>query len=278
MSLKVLAALSRAQAKFETVKRSAENPAFKRAGKVSKYATLEDVIESVRPALIEEGLILLQKNVYVNGFFGVESRLIHIESGEEVGSQFIAPLEKQSAQGVASILTYARRYEYFTLLGLVTPDDDGNAASGVRPQIGQIQPKQAKTTKTPNKTAQDGQKNPVAASPEANQPQGGTSAPEITEAPSNSPVEVILTPTTAVELKGYIEHAKSVSAKLSAAGMTVKSSLAVGGQLVKFITDKTGYDSLSAIPKEKWEQILTKLDTALETNATALIQLIQETV
>ena len=60
--------------------------------------------------------------------------------------------------------------------------------------------------------------------------------------------------------------------------MTVKSNLAVGGQLVKFITDKTGYDSLSAIPKEKWEQILNKLDTAIETNATALIQIIQEKV
>jgi hypothetical protein len=278
MSLKVLAALSRAQAKFEAVKRSAENPAFKRGGKVSRYATLEDVIESVRPALIEEGLILLQENIYVNGFFGVKSRLIHIESGEEVGSQFIAPLEKQSAQGVASILTYARRYEYFTLLGLVTPDDDGNAASGVRPQTGQNWPKQAKTPKSTDKAAQNGPKTAPAAPPEGNNVPVGTTEPVPVESPSNNPVDEILTPTTATELKAYIEHAKSVSAKLTAAGMTVKSNLAVGGQLVKFITDKTGYDSLSAIPKEKWEQILNKLDTAIETNATALIQIIQEKV
>ena len=275
MSLKVLAALSRAQAKFETVKRSAENPAFKRAGKVSRYATLEDVIESVRPALVEEGLIMLQKNIYENGLYGVKTSLIHLESGEEITSQFIAPLEKQSAQGVASILTYARRYEYFTLLGLVTPDDDGNAASGGRPQTGQNQPKQAKTTKPTDKAPQNGPKTVPAASPEVNQPQDGTSAPETAEVPSNSPAEV-LTPTSPAEAKVYIERAKVIAESLRKAGMGIKDGLAVGGQLVKFITNKTGYPALSAIPKEKWEQILGKLEVALETDATALIQIIGE--
>lgn len=274
MSLKVLAALSRAQAKFETVKRSAENPAFKRAGKVSRYATLEDVIESVRPALIEEGLIMLQKNIYVEGLYGVKTSLIHLESGEELTSQFVAPLEKQSAQGVASILTYARRYEYFTLLGLVTPDDDGNAASGIRPQTGQNLPKQAKTPKSTNKAAQNVPDMALAASPDVKQPSDAPAAPET----AGSPAEDTLTPTTAVELKAYIERAKVISAKLTAAGMTAKGSLAVGGQLVKFITNKTGYEALAAIPKEKWELITNKLENALETNATALIQIIQETV
>ena len=255
---KVLAALSRAQQKFEAVKRDAENPAFKRGGKVSKYATLESVIESVRPALLEEGLMILQKNIYVNGFFGVETRVIHIESGEYESSQFIAPLEKQNAQGVASILTYARRYEYFTLLGLVSEDDDGNAASGVQHQTKQV--------KKPIKPAT------------VNIPTESKPTAEASEIPLANVHIDVTDPTTATpaELAQYIARAKAVSAKLTAAGMQTKGQFAVGAQLVKFVTNKTGYDALPAIPKEKWEAIITKLETAVETNATALIQIIQE--
>ncbi len=272
---KVLAALSRAQVKFETVKRSAENPAFKRGGKVSKYATLEDVIDSVRPTLVEEWLIVLQKNIYVNGFFGVETKLFHLESGEEVSSQFIAPLDKQSAQGVASLLTYARRYEYFTLLGLVTEDDDGNGASGTNPLAGKPG-RPAKTVKVADKAPQNSPKSAITAPPEANQPSNSPTAPETEDNASNSPVEENLTPATPVELKSYIDRAKTISAKLTAAGMTIKGNLAVGGQLVKFITKKTGFEALTAIPKDKWDLIITKLETAVETNATALITIIEE--
>lgn len=271
----VLAALSRAQLKFEAVKRDAENPAFKRGGKVSRYATLESVIESVRPALLEEGLMVIQKNIYVNGFFGVETRLVHLESGEYETSQFIAPLEKQSAQGVASILTYARRYEYFTLLGLVTEDDDGNAASGIAQTAGKPG-RPAKSTKTVDKAPQNTTKQAIEGSPKGNTAPDGPTAPINTETPSNSPVEENLTPATPAELKGYIERAKVVAGLLSAAGMTSKAGLAVGGQLVKFITNKTGYEPLSAIPKEKWDLIISKLETAIATNATALIQIIEE--
>ena len=264
---KVLSALSRAQQKFEAVKRDAENPAFKRGGKISKYATLESAIEAVRPALLEEGLMILQKNIFVNGFFGVETRVIHIESGEYESSQFIAPLEKQNAQGVASILTYARRYEYFTLLGLVSEDDDGNAASGVSHST---QSKQVKKTAPVKPTV--------------------VSIPTSTETTSTAPVKAIIPPATEItsteaidptvanpaELNAYITRAKAVSAKLTAAGMEAKGQFAVGAQLVKFVLSKTGYEALPAIPKEKWEVIISKLENAVELNATALIQMIQE--
>ena len=260
---KVLTALSRAQQKFEAVKRDAENPAFKRGGKVSRYATLESVIESVRPALLEEGLMILQKNIFVNGFFGVETRLIHIASGEYETSQFIAPLEKQNAQGVASILTYARRYEYFTLLGLVSEDDDGNAASGVSHSTQTKQVKKTTIVKATIPPAPTVDKEPPTTIPTA----------QLATDPTTSTDPTTATP---AELAQYIARAKAVSAKLTAAGMQTKGQFAVGAQLVKFVTNKTGYDALPAIPKEKWEAIITKLETAVETNATALIQIIQE--
>jgi hypothetical protein len=270
---KVLAALSRAQSKFETVRRDAENPAFKRAGKVSRYATLESVIEAVRPALQSEGLVLVQKNIYVNGFFGVETRLVHLESGEETTSQFIAPLEKQNAQGVASILTYARRYEYFTLLGLVSEDDDGNAASGVSPLGG----KPVQTRKTQKSTNKASQNDPETASAGSPAPEDGPVAPSVSETNNNPSICSVDTKTTPEEAKAYIERAKAVGAKLVSAGMQPKGALTVGGQLVKFITSKTGYESLAEVSKEKWDAIIVRLESAVETNAKALIQIIQET-
>ena len=199
--------------------------------------------------------------------------MVHLESGEETTSQFIAPLEKQNAQGVASILTYARRYEYFTLLGLVSEDDDGNAASGVSPLGG----KPVQTRKTQKSTNKASQNDPETASAGSPAPEDGPVAPSVSETNNNPSICSVDTKTTPEEAKAYIERAKAVGAKLVSAGMQPKGALTVGGQLVKFITSKTGYESLAEVSKEKWDAIIVRLESAVETNAKALIQIIQET-
>jgi hypothetical protein len=60
---------------------------------------------------------------------GVVTRIIHT-SGESRESTLLLPLRDQSAQGVGSCLSYARRYAAAAVLGIASDeDDDGQQAS-----------------------------------------------------------------------------------------------------------------------------------------------------
>ena len=60
---------------------------------------------------------------------GVVTRIIHT-SGDSRESKLILPLRDQSAQGVGSAISYARRYSAAAVLGIASDeDDDGQQAS-----------------------------------------------------------------------------------------------------------------------------------------------------
>lgn len=122
---KIAEALFQFQSKVEKPKKDGENPHFR-----SKYATLDSVIDTIRPAMKEAGLILIQDPIRHENEIGVRTRIIH-RSGEwiEFEPVFI-PAKKLDGHGIGSALTYARRYALSTALGLATEsDDDANAAS-----------------------------------------------------------------------------------------------------------------------------------------------------
>ena len=58
------------------------------------------------------------------------TKLTHTESGQWQSSIAVVPLPKADPQGMGSAITYARRYALTAMLGLVTEDDDGEAACG----------------------------------------------------------------------------------------------------------------------------------------------------
>lgn len=281
---KLSAALQIAQLEFEPIIRDAQNPAFKRNGKISTYATLKSVIIAVRETLKKHGLVIIQKNIFREGMFGVASKLVHLESGEEYASEFLAPIDKQSAQGVASCLTYARRSEYMTLLGL-TPedDDDGNAASGINqnPQNGQQEqqssklmpgrpkgrPKQAVKTPTEAITA------PPAAQTEAPAPESPKTEENAPEAPETPKEANVTNLPNKEELQEFYRRAKIVSAKLGEAGLAEP-----GPKLVKFITVVAGVQSMPAIDKIKFEAIVSKLEETSQKHPIGLIQTIEERI
>lgn len=62
------------------------------------------------------------------GHIGLETRLIHAESGQWISSMAVIPLPKNDPQGMGSAITYARRYSLCAMLGIVTEDDDGEGA------------------------------------------------------------------------------------------------------------------------------------------------------
>ena len=119
------AALLNAQGMLRGVGRDGTNPHFK-----SRYATLENVIETIRPALQEQGVLFLQAPGAVDehGVMSLTTLLVHSESGETYETTIQVPLVKRDPQGVGSAITYACRYSLMALLGLPPVDDDGESA------------------------------------------------------------------------------------------------------------------------------------------------------
>ena len=99
----------------------------------SNYATLNSVMESCRDALLSQGILFTQLPCPAPvelgaGHIGLETRLIHAESGQWISSMAVIPLPKNDPQGMGSAITYARRYSLCAMLGIVTEDDDGESA------------------------------------------------------------------------------------------------------------------------------------------------------
>jgi hypothetical protein len=93
-----------------------------------KYATLGNVIESVRKHLFEFGLSFSQ----MPDADGLTTIIMH-ESGEWIKATARLTLDKQTPQGQGSAITYMRRYALSAALGIATEDDDdGNEASAPR--------------------------------------------------------------------------------------------------------------------------------------------------
>lgn len=117
----------------------------------NEYATLNSVMESCRNLLSSQGIWLTQLPCPAPvelgaGHISLETVLIHAESGQWISSTAIIPLPKNDPQGMGSAITYARRYSLCAILGIVTEDDDGNAAS--------MTPKQVKTRIRPVEATQ----------------------------------------------------------------------------------------------------------------------------
>jgi len=111
------------QAATHGVVRDSVNPFHK-----SRYASLEAVIETARPALQSAGLAFLQApGAIVGGSIEISTLLIHPKSGEWIRSTMAMPLAKPDPQGVGSATTYGCRYSLMAALGLPPLDDDAEA-------------------------------------------------------------------------------------------------------------------------------------------------------
>lgn len=108
------------------VEKNAKNPHLK-----NTYANLEAVMAVVKPAMVRNGLCLIQTpGEIVDRNMSLRTTLLHAESGQVWNFLMQIPLgEKPSAQVYGSGNSYARRYFVMTLFSLCAVDDDGEAAS-----------------------------------------------------------------------------------------------------------------------------------------------------
>lgn len=117
-------AIVAALGELRNVAKDKVNPHFK-----SKFTSLDAILDATRPVLAKHGLALSQEPVFEDGMAGVVTRIIHA-GGESRESKLLLPLRDQSAQGVGSCLSYARRYAAAAVLGIASDeDDDGHVAS-----------------------------------------------------------------------------------------------------------------------------------------------------
>lgn len=140
------AALAAAQGKFLPIKRSktVEVAGKTRDGRDFKYkyayAPLDEILNATRPALSENGLAIIQTTDEGDGGVLLKTSLIH-SSGQWYDSyKYLGRFEDPQKFGGA--LTYYRRYEISTILGVSSEEDDD--ANGVTGNEAQYKQKQAK--------------------------------------------------------------------------------------------------------------------------------------
>jgi hypothetical protein len=131
----VAKALVKAQKQMGNAVKDSKNPFFK-----SSYADLNAVREAVLPACNDNGISVLQSNIYFEGKKFVQTIALH-ESGEYIsGITEILAVKETDAQAQGSGISYARRYGLQSLFNIGAEDDDGNSASGktaapIRPSL-----------------------------------------------------------------------------------------------------------------------------------------------
>jgi hypothetical protein len=158
--IEIAKALCKFNGEIQRIEKDSTNPHFK-----NKYASLDNIIDDIRPILTKYGLSIIQMPGGDGENFKMSTLLIH-ESGEWIESDpIVMKPVKNDPQGIGSCATYARRYSLSAFLSLNTgEDDDGNDASKANQQSQQTYNKppvtnqQTQQSSTSNPAAQTQQK------------------------------------------------------------------------------------------------------------------------
>jgi putative hemolysin len=100
------------------------NPAFK-----SRYVSLDELLDGVKPVLHRHGFALRQVLVSEDGKIGVETHFLHETGATFQGGRLMVKSETLNAQQIGSALTYIKRQSVQTACCISTDGDDDGAAS-----------------------------------------------------------------------------------------------------------------------------------------------------
>jgi len=134
----IAAALVQFQGVVKNPEKKSINPHYR-----SRYAELDEIINTIRPALEKCGLAFIQNPASdEQGKVGVYTLLLH-KSGEYIQFDPVyIPMQKATPHQAGAALTYAKRYSLGAALGIATEDDDD--ANSISPSS---EPTQKATTK-----------------------------------------------------------------------------------------------------------------------------------
>lgn len=118
----LFAALAVAQGEISDARKDRANPHLR-----NRYATLEAVLDEIRPVWSRHGLALLQTPSLTAGEVSVTTQVCHA-SGQWVRSVASCPMGEPKgvtqAQALGIVITYLRRYSAMSVAGIVGTDDD----------------------------------------------------------------------------------------------------------------------------------------------------------
>ena len=113
---------------INTIKKNSDNPYYK-----SKYADLSSIFDEVKERILENGFVLLQTPVFKDGRNFLNTKILHLATGEFLEGEVELLTVKPDMQQLGSAITYARRYCILPMLNIEVKDgedDDGNLACG----------------------------------------------------------------------------------------------------------------------------------------------------
>lgn len=121
----LVAALAEAQGEFPPIEKGKTATVQGKDGKQGysyRYADIADVLAAVRPVLSKHGLAILQRTKPRNGKTMLLTELRH-QSGQMIDSEVELTAAPTNPQQFGGMLTYLRRYEVVTLLGIAAEED-----------------------------------------------------------------------------------------------------------------------------------------------------------
>lgn len=118
----LLEAIAAASAGFGELVKDSKNDYLK-----SQYLALPGLLKAIKPALLEQGVVIYSQVLFVNSAWIVRTTLSFADGSEELASDFPIP-DLSSQQKIGAVVTYGTRYNLFALLAICPEnDDDGNS-------------------------------------------------------------------------------------------------------------------------------------------------------
>ena len=126
MTDNLINALIKAQQEIDHVVQDGNNPFFK-----SDYATLKEVIDSVKKPLNDNGILLQQESHDCDNGACVET-IFYGHGGKISTGRVTIPASKQDPQAYGSALSYAKRYSLLMACGVATKKEDDDAEQAMQ--------------------------------------------------------------------------------------------------------------------------------------------------
>jgi hypothetical protein len=126
----IFTALSKAQGAMSNPRKDKTVKVTSRDGRSYEfaYATLSGIIDAIRKPFFENGLCFTQTLTREDSKLILRTRIGH-SSGQWIATSLPVEAREQSAQGLGSAITYAKRYTLSAICGIAADEDDDAGAA-----------------------------------------------------------------------------------------------------------------------------------------------------